>query len=62
MSELPDLASLTHEQKDELIVALYHRLVALQCAGVGVGSSTCRVDDVLRFLADPRVPFDNHPA
>lgn len=29
MSELPDLASLTHEQKDELIVALYHRLGAL---------------------------------
>lgn len=29
MSELPDLASLTHQQKDELIVPLYHRLVVL---------------------------------
>jgi transposase len=30
MSEIPDLASLTHEQKDELILALYHRLAPLQ--------------------------------
>jgi len=50
MSEIPDFASLTHEQKDEQILALYLRRLH------------DHADDVLRFLADPRVPFDNHQA
>jgi transposase len=46
MSEIPDLASLTHEQTDELILALYQRVAPLQARvseSVQLLSDLCRV-------------------